>query len=48
VAGLGFYGAQGEKLWARSGIESLHLWEWAAACNDEETGEQAGRQRAGS
>ncbi|KAI3427924.1 hypothetical protein D9Q98_006316 [Chlorella vulgaris] len=38
VAGLGFYGAQGEKLWARSGIESLHLWEWAAACNDEETG----------
>ncbi|KAL4444367.1 hypothetical protein ABPG75_012104 [Micractinium tetrahymenae] len=38
VAKLGFYGRQGEKLWARSGVESLHLWEWAAACNDEAAG----------
>ena len=41
VQRFGFYGPQGEKLWARSGIESLHLWEWAAACNDEAAG--AGR-----
>ncbi len=38
VAKLGFYGQQGERLWARSGVESLHLWEWAAACNDEAAG----------
>ena len=38
VAKLGFYGQQGEKLWARSGVETLHLWEWQAACNDEAAG----------
>lgn len=38
VAQLGFYGAAGERLWARSGVESLHLWEWAAACNDDPEG----------
>ena len=38
VAQLGFYGRQGEKLWARSGVESLHLWEWAAACSEEAAG----------
>ena len=43
VAQLGFYGAAapgGERLWARSGVESLHLWEWGAACNDEAQGVQ--------
>lgn len=42
VAKLGFYGQQGERLWARSGVESLHLWEWAAACNDEAAGAWGG------
>lgn len=45
MARLGFYGRQGEKLWARSGVESLHLWEWAAACNDEAAGARTGRGR---
>jgi len=36
VAKLGFYGAgKGDKLWCCSGTETLHLWEWAAACDDE-------------
>lgn len=47
VAKLGFYGQQGERLWARSGVESLHLWEWAAACNDEAAGVRAGLGRSG-
>lgn len=47
VAKLGFYGQQGERLWARSGVESLHLWEWAAACNDEAAGVRAGLGRLG-
>lgn len=38
MAQLGFYGRQGEKLWARSGVESLHLWEWVAACSEEAAG----------
>lgn len=42
VAQLGFYGQQGEKLWARSGVESLHLWEWAAACDDAAAGARGG------
>jgi WD repeat-containing protein 89 len=34
VAKLGFYGPSGENLWCCSGTESLHLWEWAASCDD--------------
>jgi len=34
VAKLGFYGASGQNLWCCSGTETLHLWEWAAACDD--------------
>jgi hypothetical protein len=34
VARLGFYGPAGERLWLASTTESLHLWEWAAACED--------------
>ena len=47
VAKLGFYGPGGAKLWARSGVESLHLWEWQAACNDEATGGPGRREGGG-
>ncbi|KAL4532576.1 hypothetical protein Ndes2437B_g02972 [Nannochloris sp. 'desiccata'] len=37
VAKIGFYGGggKGDKLWCCSGTETLHLWEWAAACDEE-------------
>lgn len=35
VAKIGFYK---DRLWCCSGTETLHLWEWAAACNDEVEG----------
>jgi len=47
VAKIGFYGGGGgggggggigDKLWCCSGTETLHLWEWAAACDDERQG----------
>jgi WD40 repeat protein len=40
VAKIGFYGGggKGDKLWCCSGTETLHLWEWAAACDDESQG----------
>jgi WD repeat-containing protein 89 len=38
VAKIGFYGGNGENLWCCSGTETLHLWEWAAACDDESEG----------
>lgn len=38
VARLGFYGPGGEQMWCASGTESLHLWEWAAACDDARDG----------
>lgn len=38
VANMGFYGPGGDKLWCCSGTETLHLWEWAAACDDESDG----------
>ena len=39
VASCGLYGPQDSKLWALSQIESLHLWEWAAAVDEEVPGE---------
>ena len=39
VASCGVYGSQDSKLWALSQIESLHLWEWAAAVDEEVPGE---------
>ena len=40
VAKIGFYGGggKGDKLWCCSGTETLHLWEWKAACDDERQG----------
>ena len=38
VARLGFYGPGLDKLWCCSGTETLHVWEWAAACDDEMVG----------
>ena len=38
VTNMGFYGPNGDKLWCCSGTETLHLWEWAAACDDESDG----------
>ena len=36
VASCGVYGP---KLWALSQVESMHLWEWAAATDEEVPGE---------
>jgi WD40 repeat protein len=35
---LGFYGPGGAKLWCCTSTETLHLWEWAAACDDDSPG----------
>ena len=42
VSRMGFYGQQAEKLWCQSSTEGLHLWEWAAACDEEATGGHCG------
>ena len=41
VASCGLYGPRDSKLWALSQIESLHLWDWAAAADEEVPGERA-------
>ena len=41
VAKMGFYGSQQEKLWCTSNVESLHLWEWAAACEENAPGQSS-------
>lgn len=38
VSSMGFYGPQRDKLWCLCHTETLHLWEWAAACDEESTG----------
>ena len=39
VASIGFYGPHGgDSLWCCSGTETVHLWEWAAACDDAREG----------
>jgi len=38
VARFGFYGNHGGKLWCCSGTETVHLWDWTAACDDERVG----------
>jgi hypothetical protein len=38
VSQIGFYGKAYEKLWCTSGTETLHLWEWAAACDEKMEG----------
>ena len=38
VSRIGLYGDQSEKLWCLSHTETLHLWEWLAACDEESTG----------
>lgn len=38
VSQIGFYGPHSEKLWCLSHTETLHLWEWLAACDEESTG----------
>lgn len=38
VSQIGFYGKAYEKLWCTSGTETLHLWEWGAACDEEMEG----------
>ena len=38
VGRLGFYGEEREKLWCLSKMESLHLWQWQAACEEEAEG----------
>ncbi|KFM26414.1 WD repeat-containing protein 89-like protein [Auxenochlorella protothecoides] len=40
VAATGWYGQGGTKLWCTTGTETLHLWEWQAACNEEGGGGQ--------
>lgn len=41
VGQLGFYGEQQEKLWCISKMESLHLWQWQAACEEEAEGDDS-------
>ncbi|KAK9909388.1 hypothetical protein WJX75_001502 [Coccomyxa subellipsoidea] len=38
VSRLGFYGEQAEQLWCLSHTDTLHLWDWQAACNEESEG----------
>lgn len=38
VSRVGLYGLQNEKLWCLSHTETLHLWEWVAACDEESAG----------
>lgn len=38
VEEVGLYGPSLEKAWIRTGTESLHLWEWAKACQEEAAG----------
>lgn len=38
VSRLGLYGLHSEKLWCLSHTETLHLWEWVAACDEESAG----------
>ena len=38
VSCIGLYGSHSEKLWCLSHTETLHLWEWAAACDEESAG----------
>ncbi|KAL0043718.1 hypothetical protein WJX82_010118 [Trebouxia sp. C0006] len=40
VSRIGLYGLQSEKLWCLSHTETLHLWEWVAACDEESSGGQ--------
>ncbi|KAL3157293.1 hypothetical protein ABBQ38_001524 [Trebouxia sp. C0009 RCD-2024] len=40
VSRLGLYGLHSEKLWCLSHTETLHLWEWVAACDEESAGGQ--------
>lgn len=35
VEEFGLYGADGGRLWIRTGTESLHLWEWLRATREE-------------
>ncbi|PNH12718.1 WD repeat domain-containing protein [Tetrabaena socialis] len=38
VEEFGLYGADGGRLWVRTGTESMHLWEWLRATNEEVAG----------
>jgi hypothetical protein len=38
VEEIGLYGAAGERLWVRTGTESLQLWEWAKAAAPDAAG----------
>ena len=39
VSRIGLYGLQSEKLCCLSHTETLHLWEWVAACDEESSGQ---------
>ena len=42
VEEIGMYGGEGERLWVRTGTETLQLWEWrAATLGDREGGDEA-------
>ena len=38
VSRIGFYGPAAEKLWVQTHTETLTLWEWAAACQEDASG----------
>lgn len=41
VEELGLYGAAHERMWVRTGTESLHLWEWGRAASETAAGGEA-------
>jgi hypothetical protein len=42
VEELGLYGSHSERMWVRTGNESLHLWEWKeATCVERDGGHEA-------
>lgn len=41
VEEIGMYGEHGEKLWVRTGTETLHLWEWMKATREDVEGGDA-------
>jgi hypothetical protein len=41
VEELGLYGASHERMWVRTGTESLHLWEWGRAASETAAGGEA-------
>lgn len=38
VAGFDFFGSTKESLWCRTSTENMYLWDWKAACSEDQEG----------